>query len=510
MSQRTLAKSVLLFQLVLLVLDRVQILKSFAARYIDSDTVLFWFGAHEYAEGIFREPFLYGQDYNYMLEALFAVPLLWAGVDVAMAMPIVSLVLAAFPFLMLVHHFVRSEGWLAANAVITVLLLLPNEYVMMTSQARGLVSGLFAAGLICHTMLQPPTKWREVWNGFGTGLAIALSPNALLLLLPLWVWRVWRYHKALLPSWWALLLGAALPLAMHGFAFWFVHQQPGLVVHPAWKLMFDVQRISEAAAHLQDFFLGLMPIFWNDAYLVPIALAALAAVLWVRKQRGAALALLATLVALIVSLGINKIHDGRGWLFFSQARMFLALPVVFALGAAWWISSVQHSKIVSYALAACALLGCMARWQSVERDVQVAVVEPPRPPVEVMEIDRLRSTCKALSEAARQHNATAVVGLHTTKDLYLRGEIEFYTYGCPCLENGFPPTVYRYDRKYWERTAATERIDENIVFVGGRKAHFTQYSGSGSLTQLGSNPNVFLLSGNTRPTAAALQELAKY
>ena len=72
-------RAAFLFMLGLLILDRLLILYYFGFRFTDIDEMIFWLGANDYARGVFHEPFFYGQNYNYMLEACLAVPFILGG-----------------------------------------------------------------------------------------------------------------------------------------------------------------------------------------------------------------------------------------------------------------------------------------------------------------------------------------------------------------------------------------------------------------------------------------------
>ena len=70
------------------VLDRCHLL-SITMGYASDDLTVVWMAARDYAQGIFHEPFFYGQDYGVMLEALLAAPFVRLGADPAVAVPVV-------------------------------------------------------------------------------------------------------------------------------------------------------------------------------------------------------------------------------------------------------------------------------------------------------------------------------------------------------------------------------------------------------------------------------------
>lgn len=66
--------------LLLLLLDRLFLLVTFNFKFVGSDDLIFWQGANDYLHFRFHEPYFYGQNYNFMLEAVVAAPLRLLGV----------------------------------------------------------------------------------------------------------------------------------------------------------------------------------------------------------------------------------------------------------------------------------------------------------------------------------------------------------------------------------------------------------------------------------------------
>ena len=57
----------------------------------------------DYSHGIIHEPFFYGQDYNFPLEAWAAVPGYWAGLPPHIILPVISLLFSLTPFFIILH-----------------------------------------------------------------------------------------------------------------------------------------------------------------------------------------------------------------------------------------------------------------------------------------------------------------------------------------------------------------------------------------------------------------------
>jgi len=67
-----------------------------------------WHALKDFANGHFYEPRFYGQAYNTMLESLIAVPLFIAGIEANFALPIITSLLAIFPFVLISFFFYKK------------------------------------------------------------------------------------------------------------------------------------------------------------------------------------------------------------------------------------------------------------------------------------------------------------------------------------------------------------------------------------------------------------------
>src|SRR5580658_11307929 len=127
--------------LLLLLGDRLLLLVRFGFQYTDNDQVVFWMGARDYAHGVFHEPCLYGQNYNYMLESFLAAPFFRLGIPCWYLLPVVTSALALAPFLALAFCFLKRD-LLAACVFLALPILLPPQFGMLTTMSRGFVTGL--------------------------------------------------------------------------------------------------------------------------------------------------------------------------------------------------------------------------------------------------------------------------------------------------------------------------------------------------------------------------------
>jgi hypothetical protein len=133
----------LLLCLVFVVADRGLILSEFGFRYVDDDQTIMWYGANEMAAGRFHEPSFYGQRYNTMLEGALAVPFLKAGMRPNVALPVVSSILAVFPFVLLAMLLAWQGSFVLAAFTLAFPVTLSPEFGMMSAMPRGFVTGVF-------------------------------------------------------------------------------------------------------------------------------------------------------------------------------------------------------------------------------------------------------------------------------------------------------------------------------------------------------------------------------
>lgn len=98
-----------LILVIALIFSKAISLVSFGFEFTGNDDLIFWQMAQDYSQGIFHEPFLYGQNYNYGIESLFSIPLLWLGVPLRYALPITTAWMGIFPFVVFAIGFFRKK-----------------------------------------------------------------------------------------------------------------------------------------------------------------------------------------------------------------------------------------------------------------------------------------------------------------------------------------------------------------------------------------------------------------
>ena len=137
-----------------------------------------WSGAKHYSQGLFYEPRFYGQDYNTMMEALFAVPFIKAGLPVYYAVPIATHLIFLIPFLFTAIYLFLKQRKEQALLVLAILLCMPTGYDIMNSIPRGFVTGMFFTSLFVVSLLNTKNYKFILINTFMAYVGYLVNQNS--------------------------------------------------------------------------------------------------------------------------------------------------------------------------------------------------------------------------------------------------------------------------------------------------------------------------------------------
>lgn len=483
------------FLLLLVVLDRVILLQHFTFLYLDDDQSIFWFGAKEFSEGGFHEPYFFGQPYNPLFESLLAVPLLKAGVSYAVAISGVMSFVTLFPYVLMAALYYRRKRKMQSLLILTIPLLLPLEYGMGTAISRGCAAGVFVA---CFALLSlfSKIKIRFYLFGFFGMLALYLNLNAVLVLFPAGIWLLLdNYQKKQL--YWQTLVGAVLSALIWFASNHFYTLHPEYVVHNSWKLNCALSRIHPNKWN--DLLGDVMPVFWHLGILMFPLLLGMVALLWRQRDRRSAYALLAGVLLLLFALTVNKVHDGYPTVFYSWSRMFTALPLLMALFLGrLGMPAISPAKLgllllvpVTFFTVKCTMISAAVHHE---------VVEKTEHNMYVSKIPELKKTCKSIRMAAEKLGASLII-------IGRNPEKHQLNYACPCLEDKWPISLEpQLDRRTWVLKAAAVQKHPTILFAGFSEDQLTPAMRP-RLQQVSTRPLLFVLRGNVQSTELLLDSL---
>lgn len=483
--------------LVLVIVDRCLLLQHFTFRYVDDDQSIMWFGAKEFSEGGFHEPYFFGQPYNTLFESLIAVPFIKLGISYPVALTVMMSFVTLFPYFLISSLLFRRGKEIQSLFILSILLVLPNEFGMITAISRGCSVGIFFAGFALSQLFSSG-KWRFFLFGFFAMLgmyanqnaAVILFPAGLLLLLENWKDKIFYIHN---------FIGGILPAVLWYFSVHFYKIHPENIVHESWPLRFNIY--SMTISSIIGFFNDVVPVFWGMGWMIFILLLAFVFFLFKQKQSKSAIALIGGIALLLFSLGINKVHDGYSTVFYSWSRMFIGVPLLFAVFG----SKIDLSKISNRILTflwlipiSFFILKCSIVSKCVDREIHVKKERN----MFVSEISELKNSCQKIQSVSKEFKVDLIViGNEDHKQLF--------NYACPCLLDSFPQTIEPdRDRRTWVLQEEEGKVRTNILFVAVFEDLFAeQLKLNGEIINVSADPPMYLLKNNNLKTGELLRTL---
>jgi hypothetical protein len=455
--------------LLLLFVDRLGLLCRFGVQYTDNDQVVFWMGARDYARGLFHEPCMYGQNYNYMLESLLAAPFVRLGFPCQSIFPMVTSALALAPYLALAFGW-RKRNLPAACVFLALPLLLPSEFGMLTTMSRGFVTGLCFLALFPLIDGIESQRARFLAAGMAGGLAVSMNPNAtpavaaMLLAMQLRDPRraaVWIYP----------LLGALPFLALHELVSIYYANHPPMHGMSAGALAFHLDLWRDGWQNLDRHFAWLCPLCRPHGSFVLLLLLALAAVLAWQRRWPEAGALLASVAILLVALGLPKIHDGNASVGYAYSRMFLAAPLLVGIGFSFCADLIDKRKPALVALLLLCVGAELFKIPALQATVMAETADGP-PPIALRSVEEVQDNCVTIA-ALCQGDIELVVALPPLHCSY--ADASFDCVAGEVLFPDYPRTlIYGFDRRAWRTESELAAVSTNILFIGGGRRGWQQ------------------------------------
>ncbi len=450
--------------------------------------------AKEMAVGIFREPCFWGQSYNTMLESLSAVPLLWIGASPTWAVQTVTACMGLFPYLLLsALAFRRKEHLLAALALVLPLCL-TVEYEVITSMPRGWVTGIFLASFGFFSYFYPDTKKSWVLLGFSMMGCAWINPNGLYLSMFIGL-SLWLRHGRNLSFYVAIMAGGIWPAISHYLSRQFYITNPGYDFHGSPSLSFRLDLWLANFGMLDNYFRQIGLFAQTLGWITFFLSVALICTLFAKGHRRLAMVHASVFLVFIISLGIEKVSDSHAALFFTGARFFLAVPL-------WMVFLLADtSKALKWDILHIGpILLCLATVGAVNKVVKLQLYYPTIEKVgrlhwvSVDELGAIANSCERLLEASRSHDVSLIV--------FESDEDQLLAYGCPCLLDSFPPTLFPwYERRTWRLKEEEQKVRSTVLFVAPLCDRDTFQ------TLPRPTADSYLLQGNREPSVALLRSL---
>ncbi len=463
--------------------ERVVLLLRFGFMHIGIDDALIQQVAIDYGQGIFREPFLYGQNYNPMLEALLAAPFVRLGAAPWVVLPIITSLLALLPFWSLAIWCMRRGAPMAALVMASAPIVMPVEWGMITSMPRGWVHGLALLSLVpwMHDL-------RSAWLRNGViGLTLVASllcnPNTAPLVAAVGLRLVLREGRGL--SLWVMgVASLATGWAFHSAAQAWYAARPGSVVHPLIPddLAFDPMLIAKGLARIDEHLQHMHPFGGIGWISVAVLLGCVVQVVR-RREWTVALTITAALLAMLLALGIPKTHEGCASIFLPLSRMMLCLPLLMAASLAWLLRDGVVPRWLRWAMPSALVIGSVMSSFQIESTVRRELAQQECAWVREEPLQLVRDRCSVISETAITFNCDLIVPVrwpHLRVDHRAHFAAHFTCYACPQLVPGMPTVLGAgFDRRSWIRSAHEMPPHGRVLFIGGDAQAWNEAIASG-------------------------------
>jgi len=295
---------------------------------IDNDQVVMWSGAKHFSQGLFYVPRYYGQDYNTMMEGLFAAPLIKLGVSVYYSVPIATHLIFLTPFLFTAFYLFKKQKKEQAILVLAILLCLPLGFDIMTSIPRGFVTGLFFTSLFVVSLLDTKNYRFILINTFLAYVGYLVSQNSVIVSAPFLFYLFlinYKDKKYYIYS----VIGILLALPIDYVLNHFYKANPNYVLYGLTN-EYSLDYFKDAILNLDKRFAHIGFFVEETSVIVLLTFIGLGVLLF-KKNKKLLLSYLLFLVIILVSFSSSKVNDGILWPFYSYSRMYLGFPIIIFL-----------------------------------------------------------------------------------------------------------------------------------------------------------------------------------
>jgi len=477
----------------LLVLSyRIWILQIFGFVYTDSDQSIMWLGAKNYANGLFHEPRFYGQAYNTMLEAFLSVPLIKLGIPIFKSLPIITTILALLPiFILSIVTYLRNSK-ITSVIILSIFLTLPIEYSFITSMPRGFVTGIAFSSFSFLFLYKYDSKYAFFFVFFIAVLAYSINANSIILSIPI---CCIFFFKNYLNKYYYIysILGLILGFSIHYIidTFYIIHPYYNLHSYQT-KFSFDLLKIG--VSHLDIYFNYIVPIFWKNGWLIIVSFIPLAITLYKKNKYEISIVSFIIPFMILGTLLITKVHDGSDSVFFSYARMYLAVPIVLLLMLSFL--TINNRKWMYFTLIVSVIftsINLTTSKQVIDFNLKKNHV------ITILKNELAFKECSKLFTISKKENIELIViSNHWLYDVY--------NYGCPACIEQFPNTLRpSYERRTWRLIEEENRIYSTILVIDLNRKFDNEFN---FVTKLNDTQGYYLIKNNQLSTILLLNKLS--
>jgi len=448
--------SVFLLVFSIVISFRYLILHKFGFIYTDSDQAIMWNGLVDFSHGIFHEPRFYGQSYNTMLEALLAVPFYKFGIPVYKALPLITSILTLLPYLLISIIVFKKRQFYLSIVILTIPLLLPTEYALITSLSRGFVTGIFVTTLGMVSIYSPKKKKSFFFFGLFMVLGFSVNANSVIISLPFLLYLFLLNYKN---KYFYLFtgLGILISASLHFWVNSFYLNHPAYNFHKI-SLFFSFNQLISNLGRIDKHLNYVTPIFWKQGFIILILFLIVAIFFLIKKKFVQGLVFFSIPFIILFTLGLNKIDNGVNSIFFSYSRMYLGLPVLIAFCLS--LFKTNSKLLIIYFIIP--LLFVSIKIANLQSSIIRNVNPNKYHAIAVAKVANVISTCKTINSVCINNNVDIVI---VVDSFYY----DFIDYGCSACVNDFPNTLRPvYERRTWRLLEDENRVYKNILLIDNK------------------------------------------
>ncbi len=423
----------------------------FALIYADHDQCTLWNAAVETSQGNFHEPCFYGQSYNSNLEAWLAAPLLLIHVPVEFAVPLITSIMACFIFLLPAIGNLRKGNTVAAWCFLLIGFLIAADAQLIMSMPRGFINGIFVVVMGYFFYLISENKWKQFVLFLAISLGFWINPNSVMLSVPIVLFDWWQSREK---NWIMAIGGGIVGIFYKVYTLWFYASHPLYDYHKKKIFAFEWAEWTERLQRLDHYFFNKT---WLFAAMIVISF-----FFFLRdKKYRMTIGLIIYLLFFFITLATERVGDGMQSIYYHQGRMYLALPVAFALiaGVSLEKANIHFHFATNMGLNLLCLALLFLGLRNVDQRI-AAEFNFGDHGVVVEKVERIKARFNRINEACAKQNIDLVVYAENCKVCWID------TYAIPALSYGKIETInLREDRRGWRFEEEMYHSDRNCLVM---------------------------------------------
>ena len=429
------------FFLFVLICDRFITLLYFGYNYTDLDQVLMWNGLWDYSNGIFHEPFFYGQAYNYMLESLLAVPLNWLNIPAHIALPTVTTFISVLPFIIIAYFFRQKKEHYWSLIALALPVFLPIEYNFLTTISRGFIQAHLFIPLLFFPLFFQKKEKSITLLFLVSGICLVMNSSSILIVLP--IISVTFYHNFSNPTFYFKSLLIIPFSVLDFFAKQFYEVHPERNTHVLLGLELDYNTFETSIQNYSNHFNYLFPFFsnWGGLYLLLL----FSLIIYSKYKSLNKLFIFNTiiLILLLITFSIPKVQTlySNAGIFFTRSRLYLTIPLLVILNFSFF--SFHPKKIYSYLLLLLLVSSFLYKNITIQESTDVAIEYTSFP---VIKISTLNERKNHLQTLIKQNRVDIVINSNKSDWKYM---FDSYSLHSDMLNNNYISIMIKGDRRTW-------------------------------------------------------------